>query len=211
MGWQTQKKFPFDEKLTMHFLYYQQVRYDIDILVALQTCHILQAGYTVRTHEDKWRKMYKFNEDDQNEEMYWRGEADPDSFIHSPSIIQPEHFMCLFLIMGFIMSIGLIVLLWDILTNPTLTFYGLMLAGLFACLLITFNNFFYFFAACLRPTTRESDDGRYDITTGDYEIDKKILINNKTVAIAILGYGAVTSFIFIFAAMIRSLGKTHFL
>ena len=54
------------------------------------------------------------------------------------------------------------------------------------------------------------NDGK-DILTGEYEIDMKILVNNKTVAFAILGYGAVTSFIFIFVAMMRSLGKTDFL
>ena len=141
---------------------------------------------------------------------------EPDSFVHSPSIIQPEHFQCLFLIMGFIMSLGLIVLLWDILTNPSFGFFKLMLAGLFACLLITFANLFFFSTALWRPITREAminmgiNAGK-DILTGDYEIDMKILVNNKTVAFAILGYGAVTSFIFIFVAMMRSLGKTHFL
>ena len=146
--------------------------------------------------------------------MYWRGEVEPDSFVHSPSIIQPEHFQCLFLIMGFIMSLGLIVLLWDILTNPSFGFFKLMLAGLFACLLITFANLFFFSTALLRPITREAEVEGFgrgqDISTGDYEIDMKILLNNKTVAVAILGYGAVTSFIFIFLAMMRSLGKTHF-
>ena len=43
---------------------------------------------------------------------------------------------------------------------------------------------------------------------GDYEINMEILINNKMVAFAILGYGAVTSFIFIFVAMMRSLGNS---
>ena len=107
------------------------------------------------------------------------------------------------------MSLGLIVLLWDILTNPSFGFYGLMLAGLFACLLITFANLFFFSTALLRPITYENDSGK-DISTGEYEIDMKILVNNKTVAFAILGYGAVTSFIFIFIATMRSLGKTHF-
>ena len=137
---------------------------------------------------------------------------EPDSFVHSPSIMQPEHFQCLFLIMGFIMSLGLIVLLWDILTNPSFGFFKIMLAGLFACLLITFANLFFFSTALWRPITREAEAegiGRgKDILTGDYEIDMKILVNNKTVALAILGYGAVTSFIFIFLAMMRSLGNS---
>ena len=46
---------------------------------------------------------------------------------------------------------------------------------------------------------------------GYYEFDMEMLVKHKTVAVGILGYGAVTSFIFIFVAMVRSLGKTHFL
>ena len=195
----------------MHLLHYQQVGeiyvYIIvaqDQLIRNLFSHILQAGFLIRTFE-KWAGS--FSEDDYNEELYWRGEVNPDSFIDSPSVIQPEHFQCLFLIMGFIMSLGLIVLLWDILTNPSFEFYGLMLAGLSACLLITFANLFFFSTALLRPITRESDNGRWDVPTGEYDIDMTILENNKTVAFAILGYGAVTSFIYIFVAMIRSLGN----
>ena len=46
---------------------------------------------------------------------------------------------------------------------------------------------------------------------GYYEFDMEMLVKHKTVADGILGYGVVTSFIFIFVAMMRSLGKTHFL
>ena len=45
------------------------------------------------------------------------------------------------------------------------------------------------------------------LTTGDYVYDMEKLGNNKNVAFAILGYGAVLSCIFIFVAMMRSLGK----
>ena len=155
----------------------------------------------------------QFSEDDFNEELYWRGEVEPDSFIDSPSVIRPEHFQCLFMIMGFIMSLGLIVLLWDILTNPHYKFYSLMIAGLSACLLITFANFYFFSTALLTPITRESigELRNFDILTGEYEINMEMLVNNRMVAFVILGYGAVTSLTFIFIAMIRSLGKTHFL
>ena len=139
---------------------------------------------------------------------------EPDNFIDSPSVIRPEHFQCIFMIMGFIMSLGLIVLLWDILSNPYYKFYSLMIAGLSACLLITFANFYFFSTALWTPIKRESSVrsfGRtFDILTGEYEIDEEILVNNKMVAFAILGYGAVTSLIFIFVAMIRSLGKNSF-
>ena len=137
---------------------------------------------------------------------------EPDSFIDSPSVIRPEHFQCMFMIMGFQMSLGLIALLWDILTNPHYKFYSLMIAGLSACLLITFANFYFFSTALLTPITRESTSStgkkKLDILTGEYEINMEILVNNKWVAFAILGYGAVTSLIFIFVAMIRSLGKS---
>ena len=153
------------------------------------------------------------SEDDFNEELYWSGEVEPDNFIDTPSVIRPEHFQCMFMIMGFIMSLGLIVLLWDILSNPYYKFYSLMIAGLSACLLITFANFYFFSTALWSPITRESigELRKFDILTGEYEINMEILVNNKMVAFAILGYGAVTSLIFIFVAMIRSLGKTHFL
>ena len=184
--------------------------------------HILQAGFTIRSFEADWGST-EFSEDKHNEELYWKGEVDPDSFTDSPSVIQPEHFQCMFLILGFIMSLGLIVLLWDILTNPSFKFYGLMLAGLSACLLITFANLFFFSTVCWTPTTYDTPETTYfdpfirntltatparTITTGYYEFDWETLANNKTVASVILGYGAVSSFVFIFLAMIRSLGNS---
>ena len=153
------------------------------------------------------------------EELWEKGEAGVD-FDSIPRIIEPDHFQCMFLIMGCIFSLQLIVLLWDILTNPRFGFFKLMFSGLFACLLVTLNNLYLFSATFIwTPITRETEErkdklGRLaspakSIFTGDYEMNEEILANNKTVAFAILGYGAVTSFIFIFVAMIRSLG-THF-
>ena len=161
------------------------------------------------------------------EELWRKGEAgfDLDSFSQSPLILEPNHFQCLFLIMGFLHSLGLIVLLWDILTNPNFGFYSLMLGGLCACLLVTFGNLFFFSTVLWTPTTYDTLERTYydsvtrtnkiatparTITTGYYEFDWEILVNNKTVALVILGYGAATSFIFIFLVMMRSLGKTHF-
>ena len=46
------------------------------------------------------------------------------------------------------------------------------------------------------------------ISTDLYVYDIEILRNNEKVALAILGYGAVTSFIFIFIAMMRGLGNS---
>ena len=140
------------------------------------------------------------------------------SFSHSAMIIEPNHFQSLFLIMGFIMSLGLIVLLWDILANPSITFFYLMLTGLAAGLLITCTNLFFFSTALWTPITRETQERKDNlgniarpaetISTGDYEINMEMLVANKTVALAILWYGAVVSFIFIFVAMMRTLGKT---
>ena len=175
------------------------------------------------------------------EELWEKGEAGID-FDSTPRIIEPDHFQCMFLIMGFIQSVGLVVLLWDILTapptnhlldsvdsqcreyqsNPHYQFCSLMLAGLSACLLITCVNLYLFSTTFLwMPKTRETEERQdnwgkiaspaKEIFTEDYETDMEILVNNKTVAFAIIGYGAVTSFIFIFIAMMRSLGKMHFL
>ena len=160
------------------------------------------------------------------EELWEKGEAgvDIDSFSHSPIVIEPEHFQSLFLIMGILHSIGLIFLLWDILSNPSSEFYKLMISGLIACLLITIGNIFFFSTTLWTPITRETKERFYHkggffariatpariISTGEYGINVDIIANNKTVAYAILGYGAVTSFIFIFIAVIRSLGKEGF-
>ena len=102
----------------------------------------------------------------------------------------------------------LLFILLDILTNRRFRFLKVMLSGLFACLLITINNLLYFYFALWTPIF--VDCGKEDIFRGDYEMNKEILVRNKTYAVAILGYGAVTSFIFVFIAMIRSLGKTYF-
>ena len=128
--------------------------------------------------------------------------------------------------MGFKMSLGLIVLLWDILADPKKKFYSLlirdsiMISGLSACLLITFANLFFFSTALWTPLYRETED-RLDkkgyeatasrsISTGDYEYDMEKLANNKTVGFAIIGYGAFLSIIFIFVAMVRVIGNKLF-
>ena len=162
------------------------------------------------------------------EELWSKGEAGID-FDSSPRIIEPDHFQCMFLIMGCIFSLKLIALLWDILTapptnhlldsddpqsredqsNPHYQFCSLMLAGLSACLLITLNNLLYFYFSLW--TLISSNHGKGDSVFGDYEINMEKFIRNKTVAFAIVGYGAVTSITFIFIAMMRNLGITNFL
>ena len=190
--------------------------------------HILQAGLTVRSYDSEWDN-FEWDQDEHMEELWSRGEAgfDLDSFSQSCMILEPDHFQCLFLIMGFIYSLGLIVLLWEILANKKLGFCKLMIYGLFACLLITFANLFFFSTALWKPITYDTTESWYHdydydydfdygykikipartITTGEYEFDMEKLANNQTVAFAILGYGAVTSFIYIFIAMMKSFGN----
>ena len=123
-------------------------------------------------------------------------------------VLEPDHFLCIFMIKGVIQSAGLIVLLVDILTNASFGFFKIMLAGLFGCVLVTSANLFLFSTSLLKPIT--FDTGKGEVFTGDYEYDMVMLVKQKSVALGILGYGAVTSFIFIFVAMMRSLGETHF-
>ena len=126
-----------------------QLAREITVLVF---SHIFQAGFTVRSFEENWEN-FEWDQDVHFEELWEKGEAASDSFSQSSLILEPDHFLCLFLIMGFINSVGLIFLLWDILENPKLKFLNLMLSGMTACLLITFVNLFFFSTALLTPIT----------------------------------------------------------
>ena len=182
-----------------------------------QFSHILQAGFTVRSFEESWEN-FEWNQDDHFEDLWERGEAESDSFSQSSLILEPGHYQSLFLIMGFMYSLGLIVLLWDIIENPNLEFLTVMQSGLSACLLITFVNLFFFSTALWMPITRDTMERKdkwgniaksaKTISTNKYQFDQEILGNNKTVAFAIFWYGAVLSFVFVFVAMIRSLGRS---
>ena len=123
--------------------------------------HILKAGFTVRSFEADWAN-FEWDQDEHMEELWEKGEAGVD-YESTPKIIEPDHFQCLFLIIGVIHSVGLVVLLWDILTTPPTVqpldsvdpqsrkdqydpnnqFYSLMSAGLFASLLVTLFNLFF--------------------------------------------------------------------
>ena len=189
---------------------------------------LLQAGFTVRSFGEDWQN-FEWDADDHFEDLWRKGEAgvDLDSFSQSPLVLEPDHYQCLFLIMGFKISLGLIVLLWDILADPKKKFYSLMIkqsimiAGLFACLLITLANLFFFSTALWTPMYYSTEITRKDlkgyvatdpriISTGDYEYDIEKLGNNKMVAFAIIGYGAFLSIIFIFFAMVRAIGNPSF-
>ena len=184
---------------------------------------IFQSGFTIRSFDADWEN-FEWNQDDHMEDLWSKGEAGVD-FDSTPRIIEPEHFQCMFLIMGCIFSFQLIALLWDILSNKKFGFLKLMFSGLFACLLITCVNLYLFSTALWTPITYDTSETYFDsffdgtkiatpartISTEDYEYDMKMLVDNKTVVNAILGYGAVTSIIFIFLGMTRSIGKTHLL
>ena len=156
--------------------------------------------------------------------MWEKGEAGLE-WDATPRVLEPDHFVCIFMITGFLLSIWLIILLVDILTNEQFGFFKIMLAGLFGCVLVTSVNIFFFSTSLLTHITYDTPERTYTdsfgfrrigtpartISTMDYEYSMEKLANNKTVALVILGYGAVTSFIFIFLAMMRSLGKNHFL
>ena len=93
-----------------------------------------------------------------------------------------------------------------------------MIFGLSACLLITFVNLFFFYTVLWTPITRDTEAKKdkwsniaipeRTIRTGEYETNMERLVNNYGVAMIILGYGALISVIFIFVAMIRSLGNS---
>ena len=63
-----------------------------------------------------------------------------------------------------------------------------------------------FSTALLTPVTFQDEKG-LTFTTGKFEFDMGKLKFNKDYAYVIIGYGAVTSVVFIFIAMIKSLGK----
>ena len=73
-----------------------------------------------------------------------------------------------------------------------------MSAGLFACFHVTCCNLFFFSTV---------------LVNFDYEINRSLLESSKEVPIVILGFGTVTSVVFLFIAMIKTIGncKTFFL
>ena len=150
------------------------------------------------------------------EDLWWKDEMDPEFGVCN--LVRPEHFQGIFAFMGILYSVGLIAILWDLLINPSYKFCSLMIAGLVSCLLVTITNLILFSSVLVTPITYESYNpnkisGRYqyaEITTETLELKFDKYKNNEIVALAIVGYGAVTSFIFIFLAMIRSLGNQGF-
>ena len=86
----------------------------------------------------------------------------------------------------------LVIALWELLNNEKFKFVWLMAAGLFACFYTTCCNLFFFSTV---------------LATFDYGIDRSVLVSNKEVPMVILGFGTVTSVVFLFIAMIKTIGK----
>ena len=163
----------------------------------------VQAGFTVRSFEwqnDEWDQDAHF------EELWYRGEAGMD-WDATCRVIEPDHFQGMFLIMGCFVTLWLIVLLWDMLNNPNFGFFKLMIPGLFACALFTAANSYFFSTTLWKPVFK--DFGKGDIFMADYEFNVEKFVKHRTVALAILGYGALTSVIFIFIGLMRSIGKAQ--
>ena len=67
-----------------------------------------------------------------------------------------------------------------------------MAAGLFACFYTTCCNLFFFSTV---------------LVNFDYEIDQSLLESNKEVPMVIIGFGTVISVVFLFIAMIKTIGN----
>ena len=85
-----------------------------------------------------------------------------------------------------------VIALWELLNNESFKFVWLMATGLFACFYVTCCNLFFFSTV---------------LVNFDYEINRSLLESNKEVPMAILGFGLVTSVLFLFIAMIKTLGN----
>ena len=69
-----------------------------------------------------------------------------------------------------------------------------MAAGLFACFYVTCCNLFFFSTA---------------LVNFDYEINRSLLERNKDVPMVIIGFGTVISVVFLFIAMIKTIGNWY--
>ena len=143
------------------------------------SCHILQAGFTVRSFE--WENQ-EWDEDDHMKDLWWKDEMDPEFGVCN--LVRPEHFQGIFAFMGILYSVGLITILWDLLVNPSYKFCSLMIAGLVSCLLVTITNLILFSLVLVTPITYESYNpnirGRYpyvEILTGKFELNFDIYKN----------------------------------
>ena len=117
-----------------------------------------------------------------------------------------EDFHLPFLILGAFCSIGLLVNLWELLISPDNFYikkYKLVLCGLTGCLYVTCVNLSVFTISVVQNV------GEMDLETEwslGYAIDWEKAESRKEIAFAILGFGAVTSYLFIVACLVKCLG-----
>ena len=82
--------------------------------------------------------------------------------------------------------------------HPDVKGYGLVFCGLFFSLLFTLFNLYLFIVLSMKNS---------------FEIDLEVAVNRKVLAYILWGYGAVTSYLFIVASLVKYLGilVCHFL
>ena len=121
-----------------------------------------------------------------------------------------EDFHLQFLILGAFCSIGLLVNLWELLISPDNFYikkYKLVLCGLTGCLYVTCVNLSVFTILVVKKV------GELDLETElaiGYTIDWEMAESRKEIAFAILGFGAVTSYLFIVGCLVKYLGFSIF-
>ena len=108
------------------------------------------------------------------------------------------------LLVGLFCSIALPLTLGELLMSPdnhVVKKYSLIFSGLLACLYVTGLNFFIFTILTM---------------TNDFDIDWELAGSRKSKAYGILGYGTVTSFLFVIGCLVKYFGilqtyklKTH--
>ena len=105
-----------------------------------------------------------------------------------------------FLILGAFCSIGLLVNLWELLISPDNFYikkYKLVLCGLTGCLYVTCVNLSVFTILAVK----NDEDG-----VMGYTIDWELVDQRKEIVYAILGFGAVTSYLFIVGCLVKCVG-----
>ena len=98
------------------------------------------------------------------------------------------------LLVGLFCSIALPLTLGELLMSPdnhVVKKFSLIFSGLLACLYVTGLNFFIFTILTM---------------TNDFDIDWELAGSRKSKAYGILGYGAVTSFLFIIGCLVKYFG-----
>ena len=108
-------------------------------------------------------------------------------------------------------SVALLVYLGELLVSPSHFYireYKLVFCGLLGCLSVTFVNLCLFMALLFRSEGEQDWVIAWDVfgIKTEREINWELGVENKAYAYAMLGYGAVTSYIFIVGCLIKYIG-----